>query len=130
MHWATSLIGAQWSPCGDGPEVFSCWGLVRHVFRSRYGVALPVVTVANPDEDNVRAIKQVVQVSGLHRVDGPVQEGDILIMRSKVELHCGVAVVANGALGVLHSQRNGGVRFEPLGYATAGTTVELWRRIK
>ena len=131
-HWARDYIHRPWAPDGDGPERFSCWGLVRHVYRARHGIELPHVVVGEAGEtgvDNVVAIKQVVRAAGLRPL-GNVrpQDGDIVVLRSLIKLHCGLLVRANGRLGVLHSAHDIGVSWQPWALAIAGMTPELWRR--
>jgi cell wall-associated NlpC family hydrolase len=131
-HWARLLIGRPWQADADGPAAFSCWGLVRYVFRVQHSIEFPAVAVGDGqdvDPGNVRAIKQSVRAAGLRPIGSatPV-EGDIVLMRSRVRLHCGLAVRANGALGVLHSTHEAGVIWQPWREAVAGMHHELWRQ--
>lgn len=133
MHWAASYVGAPYAPGAEGPCAFSCWGLVRHVFRTHYGVQLAAVAVHSNDLseanlENVAAIKRSARLSGMRPVgDVPPADGDIVLMRSTAGLHCGVVVRVNGRLQVLHAGHESGVVIEPWGEATSGMTVELWR---
>lgn len=56
------------------------------------------------------------------------QDGDIVIMRSLVRLHCGLVVRLNGGLRVLHAAHDRGVVVEHWRDAVEGMTWELWRR--
>lgn len=58
----------------------------------------------------------------------PPLDGDIVIMRSLVRLHCGLVVRLNGGLRVLHSSHGAGVVIEHWRDAVEGMTYELWRR--
>jgi cell wall-associated NlpC family hydrolase len=131
-HWARLLIGHPWAPDADGPLAFSCWGLVRHVFRVQHSIEFPSVAVGDGldvDPGNVRAIKQSVRAAGLRPLGAAVPaEGDIVLMRSRRRLHCGLAVRANGALGVLHSAHETGVIWQRWREAVAGMDHELWRQ--
>lgn len=134
-HWARQYIGRPWAPDADGPDRFSCWGLVRHVFRTRHAIEFPHVAVAELDDktlDNVAAIKQAARASGMRPLSQrqqlqPIDE-DIILMRSLLKLHCGLVVAANGRIGVLHSAHAVGVAWEPWRDAVAGMSYELWRR--
>lgn len=133
-HWAERYIGKEWAADGEGPEEFSCWGLVRAVFRAHYGVEFPQVVVGpalDPETlRNVAVIKQAARVSGMKpsRAPLPPEDGDIVLMSNVVQLHCGIVVQANGTAGVLHSASRIGVVFQPWRDAVAGMNVELWRR--
>lgn len=132
-HWAWSYVGLPHAPGADGPDAFSCWGLVRHVFRSVHGIVFAPVAVhenAPASPGNARAILACARASRMRRMpDGtPPADGDIVIMRSLVCLHCGMVVRANGGLRVLHSSHVTGVVLEHWRDAVDGMTWELWRR--
>ncbi len=133
-HWARDLIGEPY-------ERFSCWGLVRHVFLTQYGIAMPEVEVANDITlktlDNVRAIMNAAHLSGwrpMHAADAVPHDRDIVVMRSTVRIHVGVVIKIGGSrpladrLRVLHSNHGAGVVCEPWADATAGMMPEIWRR--
>lgn len=125
MHWATRYIGKDWAPDGDGPEAFSCWGLVRAHWLAEHGIDLPFVAVGQVDVNNVRAIKQTAQISGLRRLERTPRDGEIVVFPSVLELHAGLAAVANGRLCVLESSRGRGVTMSPWREAVTGE-FELW----
>jgi cell wall-associated NlpC family hydrolase len=133
--WVEAYVGLPHArdPQGDGPEAFSCWGLVRHVFREVHGIVFAPVAVkdgAPSSPENARAILACARASAMRRMpDGTLPaDGDIVIMRSLVRLHCGLVVRANGGLRVLHSSHEAGVVLEQWRDATAGMFTELWRR--
>ena len=136
MNWVRrNYVGRPYEPGADGPTAFSCWGLVRHVFRTQAGVDMPMVAVHTEEAaaaDNVGAIKKAARVSGMRPVvDGsPPQSMDIVVMYGVGTLHCGVVVKVNGRLHVLHAAHEAGVVCEPWQHATQGLSVELWRQIK
>lgn len=126
-HWADAYIGKPHAPDGEGPEAFSCWGLVRHAMLAQKGIALPFVAVADADANNVAAIKESASVSGLRRVDRVLpRDMEIIVFRSVVELHVALAVVANGRLGLLDSTSERGVQWNPWKRAEAGSCPEIW----
>jgi cell wall-associated NlpC family hydrolase len=126
-HWARQYIGRPWARGDDGPARFACWGLVRHVFRTRHQVELPAIPAA--EHAPWRAIRHAVQTSGWRRVvDALARDWDVVVMRSQASLHCGVVITANGRLGVLHSTHAHGVAWQPWRDAVAGMAWELWRK--
>jgi cell wall-associated NlpC family hydrolase len=134
-HWAASYVGLPYAsdPAGDGPAAFSCWGLVRHVFLEVHGILFAKVAVdelAPSNPANAKAILSCARAASMRRMpDGtPPADGDIVIMRSLVRLHCGLVVRVNGGLRVLHSMHERGVVLEHWRDAVSGMTVELWRR--
>lgn len=134
-HWASRYVGAGYDPNGNGPRLYSCWGLVRRVFADVYKIDFPAVQVRSDDLSevnlaNVSAIKQAARVSGMRPRPSKVQplEGDIVLLRSHVRLHCGVVIRCNGRVQVLHASHGMGVVVEPWVDAIAGMTPELWRR--
>lgn len=58
----------------------------------------------------------------------PPEDGDIVIMRSLVRLHCGLVVRLNGGLRVLHSSHDRGVVVDHWRDAVEGMEWELWRQ--
>ena len=44
MHWTADYLGKPWRNGADGPDAFDCYGLVRAVYRDRYGIEMPVVS--------------------------------------------------------------------------------------
>lgn len=111
-HWAAPYIDKAWSPDGAGPQSYSCWGLVRAVFLAHHGIDLPFVAVGEETPGNVKAIKTAAEVSGLRRVVGRMpRDGEIIVLQTPIELHCGLAAVANGKLGLLDSTEARGVRW-------------------
>lgn len=139
-HWATNLIGRPWAPDATGPVCYSCWGLVRHVFKTRHGINMPVIQVAEAavTSENVASIKRASEDSGWRLAELPALEDDIILMRNKRgDRHVGVVVRANKRLGVLHADGRmtptgpvGSVVWQSLADATAGGyhDFEVWRR--
>jgi hypothetical protein len=89
---------------------------------------MPHVAVAMPDESQVRAIKTAARVSKWRPVTGAREDGDIVLMRNRRMIHCGLVLRANGYLGVLHASHHAGVTFEKWDDAIVGMWPELWRR--
>ena len=123
-HWAAPLIGLPYCRGATGPQAFDCWGLVRHVFASRYGIAMPHVQVGQiGDEsvDNVVAIKRAAVVSGWGPVsDRSAHDGDIVLMDGPEGRHVGVMIEGDYDLRLLHSVEGVGVCAQPL------AEVERW----
>lgn len=125
-NWAAAYVGKDWAENGDGPDLFSCWGLVRDVFRKQHAIELPFVAVGGHEVVNVRAIKQAAEVSGLRRVHRAPRDGEIVVLPFVLELHAGLACVANGRMGLLESAHGRGVTWSPWSEAVAGVDFELW----
>lgn len=127
MHWAAPLIGKPHSDGGQGPDSFSCWGLVRWSFRVRHGIELPAIAVG--EDENAVAIKRSASASGWRPAAFPALEDDVVMMRGTAGRHVGMMVRANGRLGLLHSQHGLGVAFQPLDDVLADGygDHELWR---
>lgn len=136
MHWAAPLIGRPWEPGAEGPDAFDCWGLVRFVFRTQYGIEMPPVSVGV--EGNVGAIKRAAEVSGWRLASAPAQAGDILLLRAPGKRrHVALVIDIGRRLAVLHAngylQRDGRavgcVERQSLGDLLAGgyRDPEFWR---
>lgn len=131
MHWAEPLIGMPYRRGAAGPEVFDCWGLVRYVFATRYGVEMPAVAVDDPSADNVRAIREASRRSGWRPCDALLPaEGDIVLMHGIDGPHVGVMVEADGALLMLHAVQGAGVCAQTLAQVRGCgfSDLQLWRR--
>lgn len=136
MHWAAALIGKPWRSGACGPDAFDCWNLVRFVYRTRLGIDLPEVRAG--DDDHAALIFAAVEVTGCRPSLTPLEEMDIVMMRNKRgSRHCGVAVRANGRIGLLHADGHesesgpvGSVVWQSLADATSGGyhDHECWRR--
>lgn len=131
MHWAAPLIGLPYRRGEGGPAAFDCWGLVRHIFAARYGVALPLVAVDDASADNGRAIREAARCSGWRPCDALLPaDGDIVLMHGIGGPHIGVIVEADGAMLVLHAMEGVGVCAQSLAQVRGCgfTSVQLWRR--
>ncbi len=128
-HWAQWYIGKQHAPDGDGPLRFSCWGLVRHVFKHVEGIDLPEVPLGEGAPAAFNAIRGAAEASGWRRVETarPI-DFDVIVMRSTIHVHIGIVVCANGRVNVLHSSHECGVVCVPWRQAIDGMSAELWRR--
>lgn len=129
-HWAADLIGRPYRRGASGPADFDCWGLCRHVFKTQYGIEMPVVAVADGSADNVASIKRAAAVSGWRPAEPPVADRDIVLMRGPDGRHVGVMVAANGGLGLLHAVDGAGVCWQKLSdvLASGFKDPEAWRR--
>jgi hypothetical protein len=124
-NWGAAYIGKGWAPNAEGPEDFFCWGLVREVFRVEHSIELPFVAVGDETADNVRAIKQAAEVSGLRRVHRAPHDGEIVVLTSTREIHAGLACELNGRMGLLESAQGRGVTWSPWREVVQGN-FELW----
>lgn len=127
MHWARKYICRQWSPDGEGPARFSCWGLVRTVLRDEFGVHVPALLTTNGGLDSV-AMRHAAREKSFCPAAGRPVPGDIVVMSSVLGPHCGLVLWANNRLSVLHSWHETGVVCEPWRDAVNGMRAELWRQ--
>lgn len=136
-HWASGLIGLPWARGAQGPDAFDCWGLVRHVFATRYGIEMPEVRGGDFGEgESVATLKRAAEISGWRPVDGEPRDGDIVLMRGIVGRHVGVMIETSRGLRLLHADGHqtargpvGSVVAVPLADAAANGYggFELWR---
>lgn len=107
--YLTSLIGKPWSPDGEGPDAYSCWGLARAVQHRLFARDLPSVPV--PSHLTWRWMIQAI-ASHPERgrwaekplAGGIVTAGDgalVLMARADRPAHIGVRLAAEGA--ILHA---------------------------
>lgn len=105
--WAADYIGKPWVNGAAGPEAFDCWGLVRHVYSTRYGIALPAVDV---DAHAPLAVRHAFTSGSLAGPWQPVAlyaEGDAILMSHGRHPHHVGLWLANGC--VLHAVEGAGV---------------------
>ena len=132
-HWSAAYIGRPWSVTGEGPEAFSCWGLVRFLMREHYGLQLPVVRFdqgARLDPTTLGAIKHAARLQGWRVLPQriPPREGDIVVLESATRHHVGLVIRYRNRLSVIHcSQGCGVVREEWLDFASQ-SAPQVWRR--
>jgi cell wall-associated NlpC family hydrolase len=134
-HWAAGLIGKPWSPDGEGPDDFYCWGLVRYALRIGYGVHMPELGVGDQSE-GVAAVKRAA--TGWRVGPGPCGDGEIVVMnKPKKGRHCGLMVRDGSRLVLLHADGHlstagpvGMVRAHPLRDVLRDgfDSFEIWRR--
>jgi cell wall-associated NlpC family hydrolase len=111
------LIGTPFELGGTTPAAFDCWGLVEYVRRESFGLATPIVELA--EDHGTYAAVRAIDASRKHwqKLAAPGRPGDVVGMarRSSGPLHhVGVALEH----GVLHAYRGetgvgGSVLFTP-----------------
>ena len=133
---AAGLIGSPWSLGADGPDAFSCWGLVRYWFRVVHGLNLPDVQIAS-GADQAPAIYAAVGEGGWGRADlAEPAEHDVALLRNPGNggRHIGVLVLNGAGLHLLHCEGSTtnprpGVLCEPLAdVLNRYHAPQLWRR--
>lgn len=133
-HWAAEHIGKPYRRGAHGPDAFSCWGWVRFVFKTRYGIDMPNVNVervGDERENNIAAIKKAARLSGWAPVSHVAPaDGDIVLMESIEGRHVGVMASVDGFVRLLHSVNPIGVISQTLHDAHIGGFwgFEFWRR--
>ena len=107
-HWTASYIGKPWANGAAGPHAYDCWGLVRAIYASRYGVTLDAVNV---DANQPLAVRHVFLDSAVYAgwqnvIPSALQEGDVVLLSQARHPHH-VGIWIDGAL--LHSVEGHGV---------------------
>lgn len=112
-HWAARYIGLPWKLGATGPEEYDCWGFFRHVQRVHFHLDVPPVAYGPNWRDAAQALLHDPEVAQWHKVSNP-REGDAVMMaRSKLPVHIGIWIHANGVDGVLHALQGVGVVYHP-----------------
>jgi cell wall-associated NlpC family hydrolase len=112
--WADKYVGKPYAVNGSGPDSFDCWGLVRYVLASEFGVLLPEYKYDSAAVDPVLSNHHelVHQHLGDYRSLGGPQDGAIVLLRADGDRpHVGVCV---GVSDVLHVMLNVGTVLVPL----------------
>lgn len=105
-HWATGYIGKPWEAGASGPESFDCWGMVRHAQLAIFGRPLPRLEIGQVQtEAQLAALHALVRRSNWECQPGlyPMEEGDMLLMRSREGPHIGVVIQVNNRHRLLHA---------------------------
>lgn len=134
-HWAAEHIGKPYVRGAVGPDAFDCWGWVRFVFATQYGIRIPVVKVGRAGDEaetNVAAIKRAAKASGwapVKDIDTVPADRDVVLMDSVDGRHIGVMVEVDGALRLLHSYQGVGVTHHSLAelHIAGFWGFEYWR---
>lgn len=125
MHWATELIGKRYARGAQGPDAFDCWGLVRHVLGTHYGIAVPAFEAPEDWAAANRLMTTAAELQNWTQVPG-LAEGQVVFMARRLHpVHVGVCIVASGRLAVLHCAGPAGV----LCQRTAGLQAAGWGRL-
>lgn len=106
-----ALIGRPYQVGADGPDMFDCYGLARHVLGEVYGVALPPIAreTAEP-RAAARAILAHPERAAWERVSS-ARDGDLVLMGNidGRDFHLGVFVADGARRLVLHTDAPTGV---------------------
>jgi cell wall-associated NlpC family hydrolase len=121
MHWATEFIGKRYERGAQGPDAFDCWGLVRCVLQKQYGITVPELAVPPTWEGASQLMTTSDELTNWTRVQ-EMRAGQVVLMaRRAIPVHIGLAIEANGKLGVLHCAEPAGVLFQtPPGLRAGG----------
>lgn len=115
LHWAAAYLGQPWANEAER----DCWGFVRRVWRERWRLEVPPVSV---DAGSARACARAaaeVSLGPLWLAVPPAQaqEGDaVLLARGGHPTHVGLWVAPGG---VLHCLPGRGVVYTPAGRLAA-----------
>lgn len=113
-HWAIDYVGLPWAFGAQGPEAYDCWNFVREVQKTHYGLELPTVEYTLDWRVAGRELEANAERDNWVQIDKPADGCVALMARSKLPVHIGVVIKANGRLGVLHCLQGAGVVFHLL----------------
>lgn len=127
MHWVTDYLGKPWASGESGPDAYDCYGLVRAVYRDRFGIDMPLVSAdATKLLSCLHVAKNYADYQKWEEVDAP-QEGDVLLMGcARHPHHIGVMVEDR----ILHSVEGAGVLLQPMDSVKAHgwNILKIYRR--
>lgn len=107
MHWAQPYIGKPWKIDGFGPDAFSCWGLLWHIYKNRLGIELPKYTDTTQLEI-ARQMRAATMGTEWYKLRRPI-DGCAVGLSSHLNLHhVGVFLSVDGGM-VLHACEGKGV---------------------
>lgn len=108
--WIAEYCGRPFAREADGPDAYDCWGLVRAVYRARFGIIVPAVEhapFAGPGA--LHAAADLPEVRAMPWREIPVESaraGDVLAY-DLAELHVGLVVSPEW---MLHARQGAGVQ--------------------
>jgi cell wall-associated NlpC family hydrolase len=141
-HWTEKYLPVPWKENGTTMEGLSCWGLVQHVQRERYGRNLPDIHLdaeTKGSENFVVTVLNAIRENDWRRMveTNSVLEGDVLLAKRNSEWHVGVIIGdIRGLPRVLHSMGAkingsavGGVVVHTMGEFTSlgFSKIQIWR---
>ena len=103
MHWAARYIGKPYCVGARGPDTYDCWGLVREVYDTRFGIPLPAfpgVSCHSP-MSMIKKINEVMQHEDWSEVSVPFDGCAVAMSQSTSYHHVGLFVEADGSK-ILH----------------------------
>lgn len=115
-HWAAAHVGRPWVA-----GISDCWSFAREIWRDRFGLDVPAITVDPADPRAGRAAFE--DRSGWERVDAPVEGDAVLMTRGRRPCHVGIWLIGGR---ILHSVERAGViitdaaRLDLVGYRIEG----------
>ena len=114
MNDIQQLIGRPWEAGAEGPATFDCYGLLRHIYKSRLGIELkrfPGIVEA-PLETRCRAVIEYAAEDTWTKLARPEDLCAVGMSNNRLVHHVGVWLSAEG--GVLHAKRESGVVFQTI----------------
>lgn len=111
-HWASQYIGLSWRSCADGPDAYDCWNFFRLVQREHYGVSVPTVGFVESWREAATLLETHEERQRWQQVERPLDGCAVLMARTRLPVHIGTWIRANGTEGVLHCMQGAGVVFQ------------------
>lgn len=111
MDWVARYIGKPWEPGACGPEAFDCYGLVRAVYRDRYGIQMPALDASAVSALScARAMRDYGDYGPWERVETAEDGGVIQMGHARRPHHVGIFVGGR----ILHAVMGSGVVMQSL----------------
>jgi len=127
MHWAEKHIGKKWVPGARGPDTFDCWGLLCFVYKTRYGIRLPLNII---DALDIRKFGKAIHDGTKYdpdwtQIDKPVEGCGVALSQSRVFHHVGIWLEIDDGL-ILHCHGNSYV----VAQSIQNMKINKWKQFK
>lgn len=94
--WAANYVGLPFKDQGRERDGVDCWGLIRLIYRERYGLLLPSYAeayVTAEDEEEIGALVRRERPAWLEIPLAEAAEGDVLVLRMRGQpMHVALAL--------------------------------------
>jgi cell wall-associated NlpC family hydrolase len=126
-HWIEKYLGVRWKTGGRSLAGADCWGLLRCIYESEFGIKLnehpvPAGALAN----YVKVTEHELGSGDWNETDAPA-DGDVVAMgKDKHFSHVGVLIRSEAGLCLLHTRHAASSHLVPL----ARLLEEGWDNIK
>jgi len=102
MHWAAQYIGKPHEPGARGPDAYDCWGLLREVYHTHYGIDIPDIPIRDSNSALAvhRQMDEIIQEDWI-KLEEPFDGCAIAMSQRHAYHHAGIYLAERGGV-VLH----------------------------